>query len=56
VSIVDCQDARGSGVIDLDTGLPVMVGNAHTAVAARIARGADGHWRVAEAKNLPDPC
>lgn len=55
-SIVDCQDASGSGVVDSDTGLAVSVGSAHTPVAAVLVRDRRGTWRVSEARYLDGGC
>jgi hypothetical protein len=55
-SVVDCQDASGSGVLDVDTGLPRSRGADRTPVSAALVRGADGVWRVSEARYLDGPC
>jgi hypothetical protein len=41
-SIVDCQDASKSGLLDTTTELPTTVGSARTPVAATMQHGADG--------------
>lgn len=55
-SVVDCQDASGSGVLDIDTGLPRSRGAARTAVSATLLRSPDGTWRVSDARYLDGPC
>jgi len=55
-SIVDCQDASGSGLLDTATGLPSTVGSARTPVAATLLRGPTGGWRVSEARYLDGSC
>jgi len=55
-SVVDCQDASMSGEIDTDTGLPRTVGGARTPVAATLVRGADGVWRLSDARYLDSSC
>jgi hypothetical protein len=56
VSILDCQDASRSGLVDTDTGLPVSVGAARTPLSAVVAAGRDGRWRVVQARYLPGTC
>lgn len=56
VSIVDCQDASRSGTLDPDTGIAKGVGSARTPVAAVLDRGADGRWRLTEARYLEGSC
>jgi hypothetical protein len=56
VSILDCQDASRSGLLDTDTGLPVSVGAARTPLSAVVAAGPDGRWRVVQARYLPGTC
>ena len=55
-SVVDCQDASMSGEIDTDTGMPRTVGRARTPVAATLVRGADGVWRLSDARYLDGSC
>lgn len=55
-SVVDCQDASGSGEVDRETGAIQRIGAARTSVTAVLQRGADGVWRVTEARYRPDPC
>jgi len=55
-SIVDRQDASGSGVLDAATGLPVSVGAPRTPIAASLVRDRWGMWRVSDARYLQGPC
>jgi hypothetical protein len=55
-SVVDCQDASASGEIDTSTGLPTNIGQPRTPVAATLSRGADGRWRVSDARYLDGGC
>jgi hypothetical protein len=55
-NLLDCQDASRSGDADADTGLPRTVGRARTPVAATLQRGADGRWRVSQARYLDGQC
>ncbi len=55
-SVIDCQDASAAGNLDVDTGLPTTVGSAHTSVAAALVLGADGRWRVFQARYLDGTC
>jgi hypothetical protein len=55
-TLLDCQDASTSGEADTDTGLPASTGRPRTPVAAVLTRGADGRWRVSDARYLPDTC
>jgi hypothetical protein len=55
-TVVDCQDASGAGEADTDTGLPRTAGESRTPIAASLRRGADGRWRVSEARQLDTTC
>ena len=55
-TLLDCQDASGAGEARLDTGLPITVGQSRTPFAATLARGADGRWRVSDARQIDDTC
>lgn len=55
-SIVDCQDDRNAGVLDVDTGQPRTVGSARTLVSAVLIRDGDGRWLLSEARYLEGPC
>jgi len=47
-TVQDCQDASGTGQADATTGEHKTVGVPRSPVSARMQRGADGMWRVAE--------
>jgi hypothetical protein len=55
-SVLDCQDASGSGELDVDTGLPRSTGSARTALAGTLSLGPDGVWRVSQLRYLEEPC
>lgn len=55
-TIIDCQDASGSGELDRTTGAVQKIGSARTPVAAVMIRDRTGRWVVTEARYLPDPC
>jgi hypothetical protein len=55
-SVLDCQDASGSGELDLDTGLPQTVGGARMPLAGTLLRGADGRWLVSQLRHLDGSC
>ncbi len=55
-SIVDCQDASRSGLLDTATGLPSTVGSPRTPVAATLLRDPNGVWRVSDARYLDGGC
>lgn len=55
-SLLDCQDASGAGEAYVDSGLPKTVGQARMPFAAALRRGADGRWRVSEARQLDGGC
>lgn len=55
-SVLDCQDASGSGELDVDTGLPQSTGSARTALAGTLSRGPDDVWRVSQLRYLEEPC
>jgi hypothetical protein len=55
-SIVDCQDASRSGTVDVQTGVVQSVGSARTPMASVLTRGADGRWRLSEARLLDGSC
>jgi hypothetical protein len=47
-TVSDCQDASGTGQADAKTGEHRTVGVPRSPVSARMQRGADGKWRVAD--------
>jgi hypothetical protein len=55
-AVLDCQDAAAAGEIDTATGLPANTGQPRTPVAAALTRGADGRWRVSDARYLDGTC
>lgn len=55
-SIIDCQDASGSGEIDRYTGTVQKVGSARTLVAAVVTRDHTDRWVVTDARYLPGSC
>lgn len=55
-SIVDCQDASGSGELDIESGEPKRIGSARTPVAAVLRRVDGDGWRVAQARYLDGSC
>jgi hypothetical protein len=55
-SIVDCQDASRSGLLDTGSGLPSTAGSSRAPVAATLQRGPDGGWRVSDARYLDGGC
>jgi hypothetical protein len=55
-SLVDCQDASGSGELDLDSGLPTSVGAARTPLAATLRYGPGERWRVYALRYLDTEC
>jgi hypothetical protein len=55
-SVVDCQDASKSGTLDLETGIVKTAGSARTPMTCVLTRGADGRWRVSEARLLDGTC
>lgn len=56
VSILDCQNASRSGEVDRDTGEVETVGSSRTPFTATLTKDSTGHWRVTQARYLPDPC
>lgn len=56
VTILDCQDASGAGEAYAETGMPKTVGRPRTPIAASLRLGADGRWRVSQAKELDSTC
>jgi hypothetical protein len=55
-SLLDCQDASRSGELNSSTGEVTDVGRPRTPVAATLLRGADGRWRVTDARYLTNDC
>ena len=55
-TILDCQDASGAGEAYAETGMPKTVGRPRTPIAASLRLGADGRWRVSQAKELDSTC
>ena len=56
VSIVDCQDASGSGLLDAETGAVTSVGSARTPFAGVMDLSSDGRWRLSQARLLDGGC
>lgn len=56
ITVLDCQDDSHTGQADARTGVPRSVGVARTAVVATMRRGADGRWRVSDARYTGGEC
>lgn len=55
-SVLDCLDASRSGELNRATGDVLSAGSPRTAFTATLIRDAAGHWKVARARYLEDPC
>lgn len=54
--VKDCQDASNAGQADAASGKRRTVGVARTPVAASLARGSDGVWRVSDVRYPGGSC